>query len=92
MECLCSFEEPFHGELFRDNEIRYAYVYREPVDIEKLTPQKSEVEEVRWFPIAEEIQTRRDRICVSEQGLSVLAGYLERERAGRREPEWTACS
>lgn len=75
----CSYEEHFHGEPFRDNEIRYAYVYREPVDIEKLTLQKSEVEEVRWFPlneIAEEIQTSHDRICVTQQGLSVLVEYL----------------
>lgn len=78
----CSYEERFHGVPFRDNEIRYAYVYREPVDIEKLTLQKSEVEEVRWFPldeIAEEIRTRHDRICVSRQGLSVLMEYLNRE-------------
>jgi len=78
----CSYEERFHGEPFRDNEIRYAYVYREPVETEKLTLQKSEVDEVRWFPldeIAEEIQTRHDRICVSWQGLSVLIDYLERE-------------
>ena len=78
----CSYEERFHGEPFRDNEIRYAYVYRGPVDIEKLTLQKSEVEEVRWFPldgIAEEIRTRHDRICVSWQGLSVLIDYLKSE-------------
>ena len=78
----CSYEERFHGRPFLDNEIRYAFVYREPVDTEKLTLQKSEVDEVRWFPldeIAEEIQTLHDRICVSWQGLSVLIDYLKRE-------------
>ena len=78
----CSYEEHFHGKPFRDNEIRFAYVYREPVDLEKLTLQQSEVEEVRWFPleeIAEEIQTQHDRICVSQQGMSVLIEYLNRE-------------
>lgn len=76
----CSYEERFRGEVFRDNEIRYAYVYREPVNIEELTLQKSEVEEVRWFPldeVADEIRTRQDRICVSRQGMSVLMDYLK---------------
>ena len=78
----CRYEAKFHGNLFRDNEFRLAYVYREPVEADKLELQKSEVEEVRWFPleeIAEEVQHRRDRICVSEQGLGVLLDFLRSE-------------
>ena len=73
------YEKEFHGKMFRDNEIAKVYVYREPVDIENLTLQESEVEEVRWFELDavwEEIHQRRDRICVPTGGLSVLRDYL----------------
>ncbi len=79
----CRYERAFHGRLFRDNEYRLAFVYREPVDAEKLTLQESEVESVRWFPLEEvaaEIRTRQDRICVSAQGLKVLTDFLRAER------------
>ena len=75
------YEKEFHGSIFRDNEIARVFVYSEPVDIEDLTLQKSEVEEVRWFDLEEvwsEIQTNRDRICVPMGGLKVLREYLPR--------------
>ena len=75
----CSYEAVFHGQIFRDNEIRYAYVYQEPVSINDLTLQKSEVDEVRWFPLSaieEDLQRRESRICVSQEGLETLINYL----------------
>ena len=76
----CRYEAEFHGKLFRDNEFRLAFVYHEPVDTDRLTIQKSEVEAVRWFPLEEVIEELRrgsDRICVSAKGLQVLQDYLK---------------
>jgi Isopentenyldiphosphate isomerase len=74
------YEKEFHGRLFRDNEVTQVYVYREPVDAEKLTLQASEVDEVRWFAL-EEVwrETRRDRqrFCAPTGGLEVLRAYLQ---------------
>ena len=76
------FQEIFHGKPFRDNEYVNVYVYSQPVDIRDLTLQKDEVEEVRWFDLAEVetgIRTRRDLFCVPEEGLRVLKGFLNKE-------------
>ncbi len=73
------YEEVFHDQVFRDNEITRVYVYQESVDIKELTLQKSEVDEVRWFDLEEvwtEIQTSRERFCMPTQGLNVLREYL----------------
>ena len=73
------YEREFHGKAFRDNEVTSVYVYREPVNIEKLTLQKSEVDEVRWFDLDEvweEIKTDRKRFCVPTDGLRILRKYL----------------
>lgn len=73
------YEKEFHGSMFRDNEVSRVYVYTEPVEIETLTLQESEVEEVRWFDLDEvwnEIQVSRERICVPMGGLRVLREYL----------------
>lgn len=81
----CRYERVFHGSLFRDDEVRFAYVYRKPVDIDALTLQRSEVDEVRWFPVedaAAEIRIRQDRICVSEQGMGLLLDFLRRTSGG----------
>lgn len=75
------YEKEFHGRIFRDNEVTWVYVYHEPVDINTLTLQASEVDEVRWFDLEkvwDEIQTDRSRICVPTGGLNVLREYLRR--------------
>ena len=72
-------EEEFHGAVFRDNEVVQVYIYREPVELNTLTLQKSEVSEVRWFNLDDvwkEIQTDRHRFCVPSGGLKVLKEYL----------------
>ena len=73
------YEEEFHGNMFRDNEIAKVYVYEKPVEIGRLSLQEGEVEEVRWFDLEEvwkEIHNRSGRICVPTGGLSVLREYL----------------
>ena len=73
------YEKQFYGSIFRDNEFTTVYVYDKPVDIRKLTLQRGEVEEVRWFNLKEvyaEIQRSRERICVPKNGLEVLIRYL----------------
>ena len=74
-------EKEFHGRLFRDNEVTQVFVYAKPVEIERLTLQASEVDEVRWFDLEEiwaEIHRSRKRICVPTAGLNVLRQYLHR--------------
>ena len=73
------YDKEFHGKLFRDNEVTSVYVYREPVEIGNLVLQASEVDEVRWFDLAEvarEIRMSRARFCVPREGLQVLMDYL----------------
>ncbi|MBQ6360160.1 MAG: NUDIX domain-containing protein [Lachnospiraceae bacterium] len=73
------YDKNFHGKRFRDNEVARVYVYQKPVEIEDLTLQASEVEEVRWFDLEEvyrEIQTCRNRFCVPSVGMQVLRDYL----------------
>ena len=75
------YEKEFHGQLFRDNEVTQVFVYTKPVEIERLTLQASEVDEVRWFDLEEiwvEIHRSRKRICVPTAGLNVLRQYLHR--------------
>ena len=73
------YEKEFHGEIFRDNEVTKLYVYSDPVDIDSLTLQKSELDEVRWFDleeVLEEVSHTRERICAPPDGLRVLTEYL----------------
>ena len=74
------YDKVFHGRPFRDNEVCTVFVYREPVDLESLTLQASEVSEVRWFDLAEiwdEIRRGdRHRLCVPTEGLKVLLDDL----------------
>ncbi len=82
------YEKEFHGKLFRDNEVTNVYVYSEPVDIDSLMLQASEVDEVRWFGLDEvwnEIQHSRERFCVPTAGLKVLRDCLFRSVTGRPE-------
>ena len=73
------FEDIFHNRVFRDNQVSWVFVYQEPMEIGRLTLQKSEVSEVRWFDLDEvwtEIQKGdRRRFCVAADGLKVLKDY-----------------
>ena len=73
------YEETFHDRIFHDNEFTHVYLYREPVDIQDLRLQETEVEDAAWFDLEEvwnEIQFSKERFCVSSQGMQVLIDYL----------------
>ena len=70
----------FHDKPFWDNEVTFVYVYDKDVDISKLTLQKEEVDEVRWFDIDEVYWGTKngdDRFCVPMKGLLTLMNYLD---------------
>ncbi len=74
------YEKEFHGRLFRDNEVTWVYVYKEPVDISALCLQASEVDEVQWFDLDTvwaEIQGESCRFCPPVEGVRVLREYLK---------------
>ena len=75
-----SFAKEFHGKMFRDEEIAFVYIYREPVNIAELVLQTEEVEEVQWFDLEEVYEQcgkRREIFCVPEGGLGVVRRYLK---------------
>ena len=75
-----SFAKEFHGKMFRDEEIAFVYIYREPVNIAELVLQTEEVEEVQWFDLEEVYEQcgkRREIFCVPEGGLGVVRSYLK---------------
>lgn len=74
------YEKPFHGKMFRDNEVTFVYVYNKPVFIEKLAIQKEELDCVEWFEfntVYEACRARNQKFCVPMEGLNVLKNYLE---------------
>ena len=76
-----SFAKEFHGKMFRDEEIAFVYIYDHPVEIDRLTLQKEEVEEVQWFDLEETYQNCRNRntqFCAPVPGLEVVRRYLYR--------------
>ena len=78
------YEKEFHGNLFRDNEVAFVYVYEKPVDIDTLCLQIEEVEEVRWLDIREVFEGCKHRdgtFCVPMDGLLTLVDYLQYEIA-----------
>ena len=73
------FEKTFYGKRFRDNEISSDFVYRQPVDMEKLKLQESEVAEVCWMDYEE----CREKIadveipnCINPEEFEKLGSYL----------------
>lgn len=75
------YEKEFHGKMFRDNEVAFVYMYTGPVDAEKLTLQKEEVESVEWFDMEEldaALQPPRDRrFCVPMEGFWIAKQWWE---------------
>ena len=79
------YEKEFHGALFRDNEIAFVYVYRQPVEIDSLRLQTEEVEAVEWFDLEETWRaclSRDPKFCVPLDGLRTLMRYLEDSASG----------
>ena len=75
-----SFTKEFHGKMFRDEEIAFVYIYDHPVEIDRLTLQKEEVEEVQWFDLEETYQQcsqHRDKFCVPLGGLQLVRQFIK---------------
>ena len=66
--------------MFRDEEIAFVYIYREPVNIAELVLQTEEVEEVQWFDLEETYQQcrqHRDKFCVPLGGLQLVREFIK---------------
>ena len=75
-----AFEAVFHGKMFRDNEISSVYVYTDPVEIEQLTLQEEELEEVRWMDYEECHRRILDGSlpnCIYEDEFRMVGEYLK---------------
>lgn len=75
-----AFEDVFCGRTFRDNELSSVYVYTESVEIEELTLQESEVEEVIWMDYEECMQEVREGTlsnCIYEEEFRMVGEYLK---------------
>lgn len=75
-----AFEAMFYGRMFRDNELCSVYVYTEPVEIDDLMLQESEVEEVIWMDYDECRKRVEDGTmpnCIYEDELRMIGEYLE---------------
>ena len=73
------FEKTFYGKRFRDNEISSDFVYRQPVDIDKLSLQESEVSEVRWMDYEEcrqKVAQGSMPNCINPEEFEKLGDYL----------------
>lgn len=73
------YSKEFHGSMFKDNEIPYVFLFHGTVDIDQLSLQEDEVDEVRWFDmdmVWEEIQHSRERFCVPSESLGILRRHL----------------
>ena len=72
--------ENFMEKIFRDEEIAFVYIYDHPVEIDHLTLQKEEVEEVQWFDLEETYQQcsqHRDKFCVPLGGLQLVRQFIK---------------
>lgn len=71
----CGFRGEFYGRTFIDNELSMLYLYEEPVEIENLTLQKSEVSEVIWIDYTEcsrKIRENGFRHCIYTDEFEML--------------------
>lgn len=75
-----SFAKRISWKNVRDEEIAFVYIYDHPVEIDRLTLQKEEVEEVQWFDLEETYQQcrqHRDKFCVPLGGLQLVREFIK---------------
>ncbi len=73
-------EEIFYGKPFKNHEISYVYLYREPVHIEQLILQEEEVESVCWMDFDEcyeKIKEGSKKYCLFQDELDMIKKYLQ---------------
>lgn len=64
-----NYEGEFYGKPFRDRQRSILYLYREPIEIEKLILQETEIESVIWMEYHEALQAIRENTiphCIYE--------------------------
>lgn len=69
----------FYGREFRNHEISAVYVYDKPVEIENLSLQKEEVEEVIWMDYntcREKMEKGEIKHCIFQDEFEMLGEYL----------------
>lgn len=82
------FKKIFHGKWFHNRELAGIFVCRKPVEAEKLTLQKEEVESVRWMTLDEIFTRVRDHdpgFCIIEEELLILKNHLEKNKRNNME-------
>lgn len=74
-----NYEGEFYGKPFRDNQRSILYLYKEPIDIEKLILQESEIESVIWMDYREALDAIRGNTiehCIYEEEFLKLGKAL----------------
>lgn len=74
-----NYEGEFYGKPFRDNQRSILYRYKEPIDIEKLILQESEIESVIWMDYREALDAIRGNTiehCIYEEEFLKLGKAL----------------
>lgn len=77
-----SFQAPFHGRMFRDNEYSYVYVMIRDIDESGLSLQEEEVESVLWMDYDEcrrQIHGGTLPNCIYEDEFDMVGDYLNRQ-------------
>ena len=75
-----SFQAPFHGRMFRDNEYSYVYVVMKPLDDNSFVLQEDEVESVMWMDYEECSRQIREGIlpnCIYPDEFDMVGAFLE---------------
>lgn len=79
------YEKEFHGKLFKDNEVAFVYLYRQPVEVDRLILQTEEIEAVEWFDMEEvyrECLKHNHKFCVPVKGLETAMKLLKGKKPG----------
>ena len=85
----CGFESEFYGRTFRDNELSTIYIYEEPVEVDSLTLQESEVSAVEWMDYDEcrkKVSDNSFEHCIYADELDIVGkalGILRQENTDR---------
>jgi 8-oxo-dGTP diphosphatase len=75
-----SFQAPFHGRMFRDNEYSYVYAVMKPLDDNSFVLQEDEVESVMWMDYEECRRQIREGIlpnCIYPDEFDMVGAFLE---------------
>lgn len=81
-----AFDDEFHGRPFHDREWSHVFIYKKPVDADRLRLQKSEIESVRWMDYDECRRRIRDgtlETCIYPDEFDMVGDYIRDQIAGK---------